>query len=70
MKVNCNAGLRVTNLAGDLRGYGTVWYDLHGIANILSFKRVREKYNVQYECNKLAFMVMKPCLNLWNLPKD
>ena len=60
MKVNCNAGSRVTNLIGDLRGYGTVWYDPNGIANILSFKRVREKYNVRYECDNLAFVVTKP----------
>ena len=60
MKVNCNAGSRVTNLVGNLRGYGTVWYDPNGIANILSFKRVREKYNVWYECDELAFVVTKP----------
>ena len=52
MKVNCNAGSQVTNLVGDLRGYRPFWYDLYGIANILSFKRVREKYEVQYESNE------------------
>ena len=38
MKVNCNAGLRVTSLVSNLSSYGTVWYDPNGIANILSFK--------------------------------
>ena len=27
MRVHCNAGSRLTNLVGDLPGYGTVWYD-------------------------------------------
>ena len=48
------------NLVGDLRGYVTVWYDPHGIANIFSFKRVREKYDVWYESNEQAFVVTKP----------
>ena len=34
MRVHCNAGSRLTNLDGDLPGYGTVWYDPKAIANI------------------------------------
>jgi len=49
MKVHCNAGSRVTNMVGDLQGYGTVWYDPMEIANILSFKRVSEKYVAAYD---------------------
>ena len=60
MKVNCNAGSWVTNLVGDLRGNRPVWYHPYGIANILSFKRVREKYEVQYESNERTFVVTKP----------
>ena len=50
----------MTNLVGNLKGYGPVWYDPYGIANILSFKRVREKYEVQYESNERSFVVTKP----------
>ena len=50
----------MTNLVGDLRGYGPVWYNPYGIANILSFEQVREKYEVQYESNEQAFVVTKP----------
>lgn len=60
MKVNCNAGSRVTTKVGELEGYGTVWYDPQGIANILSFKRVREKYAVAYDPTNYMFVVRKP----------
>eukprot|EP00978_Attheya_sp_CCMP212_P031138 scaffold116611_cov32-Attheya_sp.AAC.1 len=40
MDIHCNAGVTITNLVGDLAGYGTVWYHPNGIANILSLKRM------------------------------
>ena len=49
MKVRCNAGTMTTNMIGDLVGYGTVWYDPKGIANILSLARVQEKHRVTYD---------------------
>ena len=52
MKIHCNAGTRTTNLIGDLPNYGTVWYDSQAIANILSLKRVKEKYHVTYDSRK------------------
>jgi len=61
MTVHCNAGTRVTKMQGDLPGYGTVWYDPKGIANILSLRQVRKKYHVQYDSGKDdAFLVTKP----------
>ena len=43
-----------------MRGYGNVWYDLSGLANILSFKNVCEKYEVTYDPARRAFVVTKP----------
>lgn len=61
MTVHCNAGSRTTNLVGDLAGYGTVWYDPLAIANILSLKRVRDKYHVLYDsADRGTFLVIKP----------
>lgn len=60
MQVHCNAGSRVTTKVGELNGYGTVWYDPSGIANILSLKRVRQKYAVAYDQTKGEFRVTKP----------
>ena len=40
MRIHCNAGSRLTNLIGDLPGYGTIWYDPMAIANILSLRQV------------------------------
>jgi hypothetical protein len=62
MNVQCNAGQRTTNMVGDLPGYGTVWYDAKSIANILSLKRVAEKYHVAFDSSKNSgsFVVTKP----------
>ena len=61
MKIQCNAGTRVTNLVGDLPGYGPVWFNLRAIANVISLKLVKEKYHIQYDSDeKDGFVVTKP----------
>ena len=61
MRIQCNAGIRVTNLVGNLPGYGPVWFDPRAIANVLSLKLVKEKYYIEYNCKKDdGFVVMKP----------
>ena len=60
MKIQCNAGTRVTNLVGDLPGYGPVWFDSRAIANVLSLKLVKEKHHIQYNSDeKDGFVVTK-----------
>ena len=50
LKIHCNAGVATTNMVGELRGYGTVWYFSKGIANILSLSRVVAKgHHVTYD---------------------
>ena len=55
----------------DLPRYGTVWYDLNSITNILSLHRVAAKYHVAYDSQGggsnpndtnrgSSFIVMKP----------
>ena len=61
MRIHCNAGSRHTNLIGDLPGYGTVWYDPNAIANILSLRRVRDRYHISYDSSLRKFIVTKPC---------
>ena len=47
--IHCNSiNFRVMKEA-TLNGYGVVWFDEGAIANILSFRRIREKYPVCYE---------------------
>ena len=60
MRVHCNAGSRLTNLVGDLPGYGTVWYDHKAIANILSLWWVRDHYHITYDSSHRKFIVTKP----------
>jgi len=60
MRVECNAGARKTTQVGELKDYGTIWYDSLGIANILSLKNVRKRYAVAYDTTNYAFMVTKP----------
>ena len=61
MRIQCNARTCVTNLIGDLLGYGPVWFDPRAIANVLSLKLVKEKYHIQYNSNgDEGFVVTKP----------
>ena len=60
MRIHCNAGSCLTNLIGDLPGYGTVWYDPNVIANILSLRRVRYRYHISYDSSLRKFVVTKP----------
>jgi hypothetical protein len=46
MVIASNGGSNMTSEMGVLPGYGPVWYDPNGIANIVSLSRVREKYRV------------------------
>ena len=50
MDIHCNAGITSTRLIGELRGYGTVWYNPTGIANILSLSKAKERgYRVTFD---------------------
>jgi hypothetical protein len=49
MNIRCNAGVTHTSMVGELNGYGTVWYNLKGIANILSLSQVEKKHQVTYD---------------------
>ena len=61
MKIQCNAGTRVTNLVGDLPGYGPMWFDSRAIGNVLSLKLVKERYHVKYNSREMeGFVVTKP----------
>ena len=39
IRVHYNSGVKVVDRVGDLTGYGTVWYELIGITNILLMSR-------------------------------
>ena len=61
MHIHCNAGRRMTHFVGDLPGYGTVWYDPKAIANILSLRRVCDRYRTTYDSAYQQFVVTKSC---------
>jgi hypothetical protein len=62
MDIHCNAGITSTKLIGELRGYGTVWYNPTGIANILSLAKAKERgYRVTFDSAEgNAFHLHKP----------
>ena len=60
MWVHCNAGSCLTNLVGDLPGYGTVWYNPKAIVNRLSLRQVRDRYHISYDSSYRNFVVTKP----------
>ena len=47
--VHCNSGVKVVDRIGEIPGYGTVWYEPTGIANILSMSRVKNKFRVIFD---------------------
>ena len=49
IRVHCNSGVKVVDRVGDLPGYGTVWYELTGIANILSMSRATKNFWVVFD---------------------
>ena len=49
IRVRCNSGVKVMDRVGDLPGYGTVWYELTGIANILSMFSVTKEFRVVFD---------------------
>jgi hypothetical protein len=60
MVIALNGESNVTLEMGVLPGYGPVWYDPVGIANIVSLSRVREKYNMSFNSDDNIFVVTKP----------
>ena len=60
MRIHCNAGSRLTNLVGNLPGYGTVWYNPNAIANILSLRQVQHRYHISYDSSHRRFIITKP----------
>ena len=62
MRIHCNAGSRLTNLIGDLPGYGTIWYDPEAIANILSLQWVCDHYHITYDSSDHKFIMTKPSM--------
>ena len=43
IRVHCNRSFKFVDRVGNLPGYRTVWYELTGIANILSMSRATKK---------------------------
>ena len=61
LTIHSNSGTNKTNMRGILPGYGEVWHDPNGIANILSLAHVKAKYHVTYDSGKgNHFCVTKP----------
>ena len=46
MNIHCNSGITTTTLIGHLKGFGWVWHDPQGIANIISLSKLATKHHV------------------------
>jgi len=44
--VHTNGGHQISNYVGEVRNFGTVWFNKKSLANILSLAEVRKKYRV------------------------
>ena len=58
--LHCNSGTKVVDTVGDLNGYGTVWFDETGIANILIIimSRVTHRHRIIFDSNGGNFFRM------------
>ena len=52
LNIFCSAGKKITNMVGDLPGYGTVWFYANGIATILSLHKVVKRFHVTYDSHQ------------------
>jgi hypothetical protein len=60
MDIHCNAGVTSTNLIGNLKGYGPLWYHPNGIANILFLARMKDRHRVTFDSeNGNRFVIHK-----------
>jgi len=46
LTLHTNGGTLCTNMVGNVKGYGTVWYDANSLANILSLSNVRKRFRI------------------------
>ena len=49
MYIHTTTGVACTNLIGDVRSYGMVWYHTNGITNNLSLSQVKDQHPVTYD---------------------
>jgi hypothetical protein len=59
MRIASQAGVSVIKKQGMLPGYGRVWYDPNGIANILSLTNVKKQHHVAYDSRDGDTFVVK-----------
>ena len=58
IRLHCNSGANIVNMVGDLPGYGTVWNEPTGIANVLSMSKVTKKIRVAFNSEGWNFSRM------------
>ena len=58
--IHCNARSSQCTREATLPGFGVVWFNEGGIANILSFSKFNKYYDLQYYHDDDVFAVLKP----------
>ena len=59
--MHCNSGIIQTDLIGDMEGYGEVWYNPKGIANIISLGEVSTRHRITMDSTlDNAIFIHKP----------
>ena len=60
IRVHCNSRVNIVDSIGDLLGYGTVYYEPTGTANILSMSRAMRKYRFVFDSESRIFFQYVP----------
>ena len=58
-----NAGVKTTDMVGDMPGVGVIWYHSEGIANILSMALIQKYYQLTYDS------ILDNTFRVWNEEK-
>ena len=59
LKLHTNGGVLISNMKGDLLGYGMVWYHEAAITNILSLSNIKKRRKNEYNSENGDTFVVK-----------
>ena len=57
LSLTMNAGVMMMNLKAELPGYGTVWFDLQAMTDVICFSNIAKQYRVRYLQESDTFQV-------------
>eukprot|EP00536_Pseudo-nitzschia_multiseries_P006869 jgi/Psemu1/16328/gm1.16328_g len=71
VRIHCNVGVVIVDMVGELPGFGTVWFQEGGMANILLLSLVSNRYHITLDTAiTQSFFVHKPDVTTWQFDRS